>query len=401
MASLRICISAPGKVILHGEHSVVYDKLALAASLGLRTRLEFCEFEEGEGGEVEFCDLGISHCYNFKDIHQLLATPIPLTKPPAYYNLSHPEFLSHEEVVKIIETFVSVKFQEPKQRQALISFFYLFWTILGSTDSVLKRFKLTLRSDLTVGAGTGSSASFAVTIAAFLLQFIKIKKFESKFFYKTITELNLENLNGFDQVELDLVSKWAFQSERIIHGTPSGVDNTICTFGGLVSFRKSTTPHLIQLSSKLTLILINTNTPRDTKHLVGKVASKRVKYRPIIDAILDAMDQTTIKALDYLQKIDNSDVLELYEALGELVDVNQNLLRCLGVSHPRLDEACETLAEFGLHGKLTGAGGGGCAICVVPPYGQERVDEVIAELKKKGFGAVFTDLGGYGVRVDQ
>ncbi|EFA05256.2 mevalonate kinase [Tribolium castaneum] len=394
----KIRVSAPGKVILHGEHSVVYDKLAVAASLGLRTRLEYCE--EGAGLRVEFGDLGLTQCYNFKDVHQLLSTQIPLTQPTAYYNLTHPELLDHDKITEIVEKFVDLNRHEPKQRQALVSFFYLFFAIVGSTDSNLSDgFKLAVRSDLTVGAGTGSSASFAVAIAAFLLHFVKVKKFKSKNLYKSL-DLNVDNLQNFDTTELDLVSKWAFQSERIIHGTPSGVDNTICTFGGLVSFRKGTRPQKITLSSKITLILIDTNTPRDTKTLVGKVATKRAKYRPIIDAILDAMDHTTISALDYFQKMETSDVSgETYDALGELADLNQNLLRCLGVSHPKLDQACEILATFGLHCKLTGAGGGGCAICVVPPS-VKGVEKAITELKLNGFGAVLTDLGGCGVRVD-
>ena len=35
-----VFVSAPGKVILHGEHAVVYRKTAIAVSVGLRTNME-------------------------------------------------------------------------------------------------------------------------------------------------------------------------------------------------------------------------------------------------------------------------------------------------------------------------------------------------------------------------
>lgn len=65
---LTIAISAPGKVILHGEHSVVYGKLAVAASLGLRTNLTLTEQKSYQGQQafikVELPELGLIHTYN-------------------------------------------------------------------------------------------------------------------------------------------------------------------------------------------------------------------------------------------------------------------------------------------------------------------------------------------------
>jgi mevalonate kinase len=184
------------------------------------------------------------------------------------------------------------------------------------------------------------------------------------------------------------------------------VDNTICTYGGLVEFRKGASPKLVEMTTKFSLILVNTKVPRNTKFLVKNVALKREKHRMIMDGILETMDEIAVKALDCMKKInrrmgDEFDVLEHYETLGELADFNHNLLRCLGVSHPRLDEACQILANKKLHGKLTGAGGGGYAICLVGPFVDKNViSKVIEELNSKGFEAVLTDLGGCGVSID-
>lgn len=71
------------------------------------------------------------------------------------------------------------------------------------------------------------------------------------------------------------------------------------------------------------------------------------------------------------------------------------------MSHSKLDEACQILTEAGFHGKLTGAGGGGFAICMVSPMTENSIiDKVIEDLNSKGFVAVLTDLGGSGVSVD-
>lgn len=53
--------------------------------------------------------------------------------------------------------------------------------------------------------------------------------------------------------------------------------------------------------------------------------------------------------------------------LQDTMDMNQDLLRFLGVSHPSLEEVCKLCLSHGLHAKLTGAGGGGCAFCLITP----------------------------------
>lgn len=85
-----------------------------------------------------------------------------------------------------------------------------------------------------------------------------------------------------------------------------------------------------------------------------------------------------------------------------MFDINQNLLRSLGISHPTLDDVCAVLLQNGFHGKLTGAGGGGHAIAVIPPnFDINALEKVVKALMDKDFEVTVTDIGGAGVAVDQ
>ncbi|KAK8960407.1 Mevalonate kinase [Platanthera guangdongensis] len=76
-------------------------------------------------------------------------------------------------------------------------------------------------SELPLGVGLGSSSSFCVSLAATLLALTsEVSVDDGNSQWLTLTESNLE-----------LVNKWAFEGEKIIHGKPSGIDNTVSTFG--------------------------------------------------------------------------------------------------------------------------------------------------------------------------
>uniref|UniRef100_A0A670ZYA5 Mevalonate kinase n=1 Tax=Pseudonaja textilis TaxID=8673 RepID=A0A670ZYA5_PSETE len=82
--------------------------------------------------------------------------------------------------------------------------------------------------------------------------------------------------------------------------------------------------------------------------------------------------------------------LSLSLFLPDLVDINQHLLNGIGVGHALLDRVCEVTSSHGLHSKLTGAGGGGCAITLLRP-------EAIRDLTHCGFECWETVIGAPGV----
>jgi len=70
----------------------------------------------------------------------------------------------------------------------------------------------------------------------------------------------------------------------------------------------------------------------------------------------------------------------------------------MGVSHETLDRLCCITLKHGLHSKLTGAGGGGCAVTLLrPDTSQDLIETVQKELTQLGFVCFETVVGGPGV----
>lgn len=78
-------------------------------------------------------------------------------------------------------------------------------------------------SELPLGSGLGSSAAFCVSLSA---AFIALSG-------SVNLDFNQQGWIMFGESELELVNKWAFEGEKLIHGKPSGIDNTVSTFGML------------------------------------------------------------------------------------------------------------------------------------------------------------------------
>jgi mevalonate kinase len=147
----------------------------------------------------------------------------------------------------------------------------------------------------------------------------------------------------------------------------------------------------------LKLLLTNTKQPRRSTDLVANVGKLANKYPKASSHILNAMEDIARDAYSIVIKsfVDDDDK----QRLKELFEINHGLLVALGVSHPTLEKVRIITDELGVgKTKLTGAGGGGCAITLLNDNVSE---ETIAELSKKydeyGFETYETSLGGKGV----
>ena len=159
-----------------------------------------------------------------------------------------------------------------------------------------------------------------------------------------------------------------------IHGNPSGVDNTVATHGHAVFFERTDytkPPHVEVMNDfpELPLLLLDTCVPKSTAAEVAKVALLKKTHPAVADGILNSIDAITRSVH---QRISSGDFdptsNDSIEHLGQLMSINHALLSSLGVSHPRLDRLRYLVDQAGVGWtKLTGAGGGGCAITLLRP----------------------------------
>jgi mevalonate kinase len=366
-----LTVSAPSKLILHGEHSVVYGKTALAGSLDLRTRMRIGSRKDVI--EVDFPDIGVKQKWKLGEV-----------KAGIFYKRPHVGLDTdqvNEYFLEIIHGFLGVQPEDNLVMASLICFFYLY-AVICEDEAIPMSIKV--ESEIPIGAGLGSSAALSVCLAAGLLN---IKS-------------QIEGNEKAEQPDHSEICKLAYLSEKILHGNPSGVDNSVSTYGGVIKFVSGQVNMLSSLP-KLRILLVNTNVSRNTKLLVQKVRDQFIAMPRVVKTLLDAMDDISVTCLETLEEMaDKGDTKERYQTLEKLIDYNQKLLEALNVSHPALEDICETVADFGLHAKLTGAGGGGFAYVLIPPYVSEKSALSCKEmLFGKGYTCWETDLGVSGVKI--
>ncbi|KAI5968774.1 ERG12 [Candida margitis] len=383
-------VSAPGKVIIFGEHSAVYGKPAIAAALSLRCYLLVIPSADTNTIRLQFPDIELDHSWDkssipWKDIQSLLY----------YDDKGHPVPPS-ELVSGIVDKLSDALsgFENNIHHIACFCFLYLYVCLCKESQPGMT---FIVRSTLPIGAGLGSSASTAVCLSTALSKlggWIRDPHIHEK-----------DTTPKQDIPDLEFIDRWSLIGEKCFHGNPSGIDNAVATHGGAVMFQRSSVPEKpsvrtnIRTLPAMKLLLTNTKVPRSTAELVGGVGKLNGKYPAILAPILDSMGSLVQEAYRVMTHPD-FDSKET-AVLRQLVNINHGLLVALGVSHPSLEKVKMIGDDLKIGStKLTGAGGGGCAITLVNDDADEPViHQAMLEYERQGFESFETSLGGKGVGI--
>ncbi|MFK8052586.1 MAG: hydroxymethylglutaryl-CoA reductase, degradative [Woeseiaceae bacterium] len=160
--------------------------------------------------------------------------------------------------------------------------------------------------------------------------------------------------------EKEQVNEMAFACEKLAHGTPSGVDNTLATFAAPLLFSPSAQQRWqdLEIGSSLQFVVAFSGIKGVTSDLVARVAARRERAPVAFEAIFDQIDAEVDVCLSALQSAD-------LQKLGDSLNLCHGLLNAIGVSHPELEKMVTIARTAGAVGaKLTGAGGGGSVIAI-------------------------------------
>ncbi len=288
--------SASGKVILLGEHAVVYGRPAIAVPLsGLRARA-----------------ILTPHSGPFHIQAPAVGVDAPLSDLPPDHPLARIVHLTARHTRRPLP------------------------------DALLR-----IESDIPVASGLGSGAAVSTAI--------------------------VRALAAWYGVPLDppTVSALVYEVERIYHGTPSGIDNTVIAHERPVYFVRGQPPEPLPVGATLHLLAADSGVPSQTREVVGDVRrrweAEPARYEALFDRVAEAVEAAR-------EAIARGDA----RALGERMDANHELLREIGVSAPVLDGLVQAARRAGALGaKLSGAGQGGNIVALVEESTAGAVEEAL------------------------
>jgi len=328
-----VVATAPGKVTLFGEHAVVYGEPAIVTAINKRLEVEVTERKD--------------------DLLKIRIVNLPLTDITIIFRDKRRigAELSSEKAEKAV-AYIKKAIELTSRH-------------IGEYRGV----NITVRSDMPVSAGLGTSAAVSVaTITA----------------YSTLLGKKLS---------LEEIARLGYLTELGVQGAASPMDTSITTYGGSLYIKPTEggAPIIrkVELPPNMKVVIGYVPRTSTTKELVAEVKELKSTFPVLIENIMKTIGELTERALDALKRED-------LKSLGKLMDINHGLLSSLGVSTRELDIMVYAAREAGALGaKLTGAGGGGCIIAIVP---RDKLENVISAIEVVGGRAFAAEVNCPGVK---
>jgi mevalonate kinase len=307
---------APGKIILFGEHAVVYGMPAIAVPVTqVFAKATVLPNIRGKPGQVEI------HAPDIEVVTELDQLPIRDPLGSAIRGV-----MSELNLDRIPSCTLSV------------------------------------RSTIPVASGLGSGTAVSVAIIRALAGYLG------------------------QPLQADTISRLAYEVEKIHHGTPSGIDNTVVAFAKPVYFVKHQSVEIFSINKPFTLVIGDTGIRSLTKETVKDVRVSHQEEPERYDRLFAAIGSITKTARLAIEG-------GYPERLGPLMDENHALLQEIGVSSPELDRLISRAKQAGALGaKLSGGGRGGNMIALTTP---DCAEDVALELHKTGaINTIITNVIG-------
>jgi mevalonate kinase len=316
--------SAPGKLMLFGDHAVVHNRPCIVTAVNHRisTNIE-----------------------RTSDKKIILNAPDIDVKD---YEVALNE-LEKEHPKKVIFALTAIK-----------NFFQKY--------NINSGLRIKTKSEFSSEFGLGSSSAITVGVIKGLSELFKI------------------NLNNKDLFDL------SYKTVLDIQEVGSGFDVAAAIYGGTIFFvtaGKVIEPIKIK---ELPIIVGYTGIKADTATLVKMVYRELAEEPEKINRNFDEGAKIVNEAKEQIQKSN-------WKRVGELMDLNQELLRELGVSSKELEKLILSAKNAGAYGaKLSGAGGGDCMIAIADNKNHENVKKAI---EKAGGKIIDAKLNAEGVRLEK
>lgn len=389
---LKIEASAPAKIIISGEYSVVYDKQAIATAIDLTTRVTIRPNKNGtvrlnlknlnnirEWPITSFNTCRIVSKYNeCLDFHEEM--------PVKLFYLLHSRFCKDSEQATVAttnETPISTpnptgdnngtKIFDKRADDAVIAFLLLYIGLGDSyASSARPALDIEVDSDVPVGSGLGSSSAYSVALCGALMRVFRVA------------------------AEKHVISSWAFNIDKYFHGRPSGVDNNVITHGGYIlfqsgKFKTSTVNH----KAPIKVMLIDTGVSRSTKKLSERVNRQRLEDPIKVNGIFENINDFTTQIWRNINEPEFAP-----RNISVFLKANQQLLDALQVGHAVLTDICTRAQNHNLTAKQTGAGGGGVAFVLYDDSDNcQHVAQLRTELRANGYTVRDHHIGCEGLTV--